>query len=60
MMTDINQANMRTVRLNLLEDHTYAQSDPHHRHSLLWATDSYPEHAPSEEMTENAFTQLKS
>ncbi|MBR2556371.1 MAG: Eco57I restriction-modification methylase domain-containing protein [Aeriscardovia sp.] len=62
MMTDIpiNQSNMRTVRLHLLADHTYAQSDPDHPHSLLWATDSYPEHAPSEEMTENAFTQLES
>ncbi|MBO5630153.1 MAG: Eco57I restriction-modification methylase domain-containing protein [Aeriscardovia sp.] len=62
MMTDIliNRPNMRTVRLHLLEDHTYAQSDPDHPHSLLWATDSYPEHAPSEEMTENAFTQLES
>lgn len=61
-MTDIpiNQSNMRTVRLHLLADHTYAQSDPDHLHSLLWATDSYPEHAPSDEMTENAFTQLES
>lgn len=60
MMTDIpiNQSNMRTVRLHLLADHTYAQSDPDHLHSLLWATDSYPEHAPSDEMTENAYHEI--
>lgn len=50
----------KTVQRLLLEDHTHY--DPHNTdyHAILWATNSYTNHQPSDEMTENAFTQLES
>lgn len=50
---------MQTVQRLLLEDHThYDPHKPEQYHAILWATDNYPNHAPSEEMTENAYHEI--
>lgn len=49
---------MSTVQHILLEDHTHYDSYNRGYHTILWATDSYPGHAPSEEMTENAYHEI--
>ena len=49
---------MSTVQHILLQDHT--SYDPHNtdEHAILWATNSYPGHAPSDEMTEHAYSEI--
>ena len=50
---------MQTVQRLLLEDHTHY--DPHSTeyHAILWATNSYTNHQPSDEMTEHAYTEIQ-
>ena len=51
---------MQTVQRLLLEDHThYDPNKPEEYHAILWATNSYPEHTPSEEMTNTAYTMIQ-
>ena len=55
----ITLPHMRTVRHLLLEDHTHY--DPHNTdyHAILWVTNSYTNHQPSEEMTDTAYTEIQ-
>lgn len=50
---------MSTVQHILLQDHT--SYGPHNTdyHAILWATDSYPEHMPPDEMTDTAYTMIQ-
>lgn len=56
ILEHIMTSNMHIVQRLLLEDHTHY--DPHNTdyHAILWATNSYTNHQPSDEMTDTAYT----
>lgn len=56
----ILQPHMKTVQHLLLEDHT--RYNPNHSdeyHLILWATNSYMNHQPFDEMTEHAYHEIQ-
>ena len=59
LLEHIMLSNMQTVQRLLLEDHTHY--DPHNTeyHAILWATNSYTNHQPSDEMTSTAYTEIQ-
>lgn len=50
---------MSTVQHILLQDHT--SYDPHNTdyHAILWATNNYPQHTSSDEMTDTAYSEIQ-
>ena len=50
---------MSTVQHILLEDHTHYDSYNRGYHTILWATNSYTNHQPSDEMTGTAYTEIQ-
>lgn len=59
ILEHIMTSNMQTVQRLLLEDHTHY--DPHttEYHTILWATNSYTNHQPSDEMTDTAYSEIQ-
>lgn len=51
-------SNMHTVRHLLLQDHTHYDPNSMDYHAILWATDNYIDHQPSDEMTDSAYHEI--